>query len=101
MGASGTRHYNVTGFTGIVQLKNYAVMPDGRQYIGVAGKVSVLRDKDVLGFEVTGGEANWGCRIDGATGSINVLGCQIKLVHQFDGGLPADLGNANAYYQVP
>ncbi len=88
-------------FTGIVQLKQFAPMPDGRQYIGIAGKVSVVQDTEVIGFEVKGGDtANWGCRVDGPNGSVNILGCQIKLVHQFDGGLPESLDSGH-YYRVP
>lgn len=99
MGESAQK-FDAQNFDGIVQLKQYAPAPDGRQYIGFAGKVSVLRDKDVVGFEVKGGDtANWVCRIEGRSGSINVLGCQIKLVHQFDGGLPEKLDAA--YYLVP
>lgn len=94
------KRFNPQEFTGIVQLKGYAVMPDGKQYIGVAGKVSVIKDEEMIGFEVRGGEtANWLLRIDGPTGSINVLGCQVKLVHQFDSGLPDPLDSA--YYRVP
>lgn len=92
--------FNSQDFTGLVQLKQYAPAPDGHQYIGFAGRVSVLRDQDVIGFEVRGGDtANWLCRIDGPSGSINVLGCQVKLVHQFDGELPENLDAA--YYRVP
>lgn len=99
--AKGKR-FDTDGFVGIVQLKGFAMMPDGRQYMGVAGKVSVLRDEEVVGFKVSGGEtANWLCRVEGPSGSINILGCQVKLVHQFDGGLPPDLASANAYYEVP
>lgn len=95
------QRFDSSNFSGIVQLKQFAPMPDGRQYIGLAGKVSVLQDSEVVGFEVKGGDtANWICRVDGPTGSINVLGCQIKLVHQFDGGLPDSLDSGHCY-RVP
>lgn len=96
---SGQR-FDTKGFTGIVQLKQYALMPDGKQYIGIAGKVSILSDQDVVGFKVAGGEtANWIARVEGPTGSVNILGCQIKLVHQVDGELDPNL--TREYYKVP
>lgn len=77
--------FNVKEFDGAVQLKQYAMMPDGKNYIGVVGKVSILSDKEVVGFEVRGSEtANWIARVQGPSGSVNILGCQIKMVHQFD-----------------
>lgn len=98
--AKKQQRFDPSGFTGVVQLKNYALMPDGRNCIAVAGKVSVLSDQEVVGFEVKGGDtANWICRVDGPTGSVNILGCQIKLVHQFDGALPESLDSN--YYRVP
>lgn len=93
--------FNAKDFTGIVQLKTFAPIPDGRQYIGFAGRVSILSDKEVVDFEVKGGDtANWVARVDGPTGSINVLGCQIRMIHQYDDGLPSDL-DAGHYYVVP
>lgn len=96
----GQSRFNASGFDGIVQLKQYALMPDGKQYIGVAGKVSILRDEDVVGWKVAGGEtANWIARIEGPGGSVNILGCQIKMVHQFDDGLDSNL--SREFYRVP
>lgn len=96
----GKPQFNTKGFTGIVQMKTYNLMPDGRQYVGVAGKVSILADADVVGFEVKGSEtANWIARVQGPTGSVNILGCQIRMVHQFDGELPPTPGDH--FYQVP
>lgn len=94
------QRFNPKNFDGIVQLKQYALMPDSKQYIGIAGKVTVVSDQEMVGFEVKGGEtANWLLRIDGESGSVNVLGCQVKFVHQFDNGLPDPL--AHEYYRVP
>lgn len=77
--------FNVKGFDGAVQLKNYVMMPDGKNYLGVVGKVSILSDSEVVGFEVKGSEtANWIARVEGSKGSVNILGCQIRLIHQFD-----------------
>jgi hypothetical protein len=94
------KRFDATEFQGIVQLKNYAIMPDGKQYIGIAGKCSVVKDEEMIGFEVRGGEtANWMMRIDGDKGSVNVLGCQVRMVHQFDDAVPEDLDQD--YYEVP
>lgn len=91
--------FNVKNFDGAVQLKQYAMMPDGKQYIALVGKVSILGDSEVIDFEVKGSEtANWIARVQGPNGSVNILGCQIKLVHQFDSGIPDDLDSA--YYAV-
>lgn len=92
--------FNPTDFFGVVQLKAFSLFPNGKQYNGIAGKVSILADKDVVGFEVKGSEtANWIARIDGINGSVNVLGCQIRMVHQYDAGLPDAIDNN--YYLVP
>jgi hypothetical protein len=100
MGRKLDKRFDPTDFTGIVQLKQYAPFPDGRQYIGVAGQVSVIKDEEMIGFEVRGGEtANWLLRVDGPTGSINILGCQVRMVHQFDGAMPDSLDTS--YYRVP
>ncbi len=94
------RRFNTEGFAGIVQLKQYALIPDGRQYLGIAGDVSILRDEDIVGFKVSGGEtANWIARVNGRSGSVNILGCQIKMVHQFDAGLSDTL--VRDFYRVP
>jgi hypothetical protein len=94
------QRFDAKNFDGIVHLKQYALMPDGKQYIGIAGKISVVSDQEMVGFEVKGGEtANWVLRVDGEGGSVNILGCQVKLVHQFDDGLPEDI--TREYYRVP
>lgn len=97
------QRFNVKGFSGAVQLKQFALMPDGKQYIGISGKVSILSDEEMVGFKVSGGESNWIARIDGEQGSVNVLGCQVRLVHQFDApNLPSTFAEINtAFYQVP
>lgn len=99
-GMKRDQRFDVRGFTGIVQLKGYVLMLDGKQYIGVAGKISILSDEEVAGFEARGGEtANWIARVEGPSGTVNILGCQIRMVHQLDGDLPADL--TREYYRVP
>ena len=94
------QRFDAKDFTGIVNLKHYTIMPDGKQYIAIAGQVSALSDKEVVGFEVKGGDtANWILRVDGPSSSVNILGCQVKLVHQYDGGLPDNLDSS--VYVVP
>jgi hypothetical protein len=96
----GESRYNVNGFEGLVVLKQFNTYPDGKSYVGVAGKVSIQRDKDLVGFEVRGGDtANWALRVDGPSGSVTILGCQVRMVHQFDREIPDDLDPL--FYRVP
>lgn len=98
MGAE--QRFDPTGFDGIVQMKHFMLMPDGKQYIGAAGKVTFVTDMEMVGFEVKGGEtANWLLRVDGPGGSLNILGCQVRAVHQYDNGVPDALDSS--YYRVP
>lgn len=80
MGKTDTppQRLNVDGFDGVVMLKHWLAHPNGRNYIGFKGKVTVLRDVEAVGFPVSGGESNWMVRVQGPTQSINVLGCQVR-----------------------
>lgn len=92
--------FNVKDFDGAVKLKHYSMMPDGKNYIAVVGKVSILGDKEVINFEVKGSEtANWIARVEGPGGSVNILGCQIEMVHQWSKGVPDSMDST--YYRVP
>ena len=72
-----------TDFEGTVFLKHYLHFLDGRQYVAFHGRCTVYSDKDAVGFEAKGGEtANWIVRVEGARGSMNILGCQIRAVYQ-------------------
>lgn len=83
---------NATDFPGTVFLKHYQQFIDGRNYLGFHGRCTVLSDKDAVGFEAKGGEtANWIVRVEGARGSMNILGCQIRSVYQGD-----EVGDSNA-----
>lgn len=94
----GNPKYNTTNFDGAVLLKHYAMMPDGKNYIGIVGKVTVLGDSEVVNFEVRGSEtANWIARVEGPSGSVNILGCQIRLIQQFNDGIP---DNFDSVYHV-
>lgn len=90
--------FNVKGFDGAVKLKHYSMMPDGKNYIAVCGKVSILSDSEVVNFEVKGSEtANWIARVEGPNGSVNILGCQVRMIHQFNDGIP---DNFDSVYHV-
>jgi hypothetical protein len=92
--------FNVKGFDGAVKLKHYSMMPDGKNYIAVVGKVSILGDSEVIDFEVKGSEtANWIARVEGPGGSLNILGCQIEMIHQWSDGVPEPMDST--YYKVP
>lgn len=75
-------HLIVDGFDGVVVMKQWLHHPDGRQYIGFIGKVSIISDENAVGFKVSGGESNWIARVQGPTTSVNVLGCQIRGVYE-------------------
>lgn len=71
--------FKTTDFDGALLLKHYMADPDGQQYIGYSGKVSILAAKEMLGFEVTGQETNWVARVEGPSGqSVNFPGCQVR-----------------------
>lgn len=72
-------------FGGSVILKEWVRWHDGRQFIGFTGRVSILQDEELVGFRVKGTESNWVARVDGATESINILGCQVRAVHVHEG----------------
>jgi hypothetical protein len=72
---------NIEQFEGTVVLKQSTWWMDGRSYAGFRGTVSVLEGKEALGFEVKD-ESNWFARIEGKTASVNIPGCQVKMVVQ-------------------
>lgn len=68
------------GFYGSVVLKDWLRERDGRQHIGITGKISILQDVDLVGFRAKGNESNWVARVDGETESVTILGCQVRAV---------------------
>lgn len=72
------------GFNGVVILKEWQTAPDGINYIGFVGLVSILKDEEILGFELRGNDSNWVARVDGATMAITVPGCQVRAVWAID-----------------
>lgn len=79
----------VQKFHGAVILKQATWWPTGHTYHTFIGTVSVLEGKDALGFEVKD-DSNWFARIEGERGSINIPGCQVKMVLQGEGLTAAD-----------
>jgi hypothetical protein len=68
----------VQGFYGTVVLKDWLRWGDDKQYLGFYGRIYIYQDKEVVGFTVRGNDSNWIARIQGATSSVNVMGCQVR-----------------------
>lgn len=74
-------------FHGTVFLKEFARDLGGSQYVGFRGRVSILGDREVVGFRVSGTESNWIARIEGPTQTYNFLGCEVRYVATHDESL--------------
>jgi hypothetical protein len=75
----GEKRYVTKGFYGTVILKDWTEGPDGDQYKGFTGLVSILKDEEIVGFKSEGNNnANWVARVEGPTTSVTILGCQIR-----------------------
>lgn len=88
-------NYITEDFDGAVICKEFMLAPFAQpadSFIVFAGKVSIIRDKDIVGFEAHGNEANWIARVDGPTCSINILGCQIRAIAEGPQAVSADDG---------
>ena len=83
---------NPQGFKGTVLTKEWLRYHTGRQYAGFFGTVYIYQDKE-LGLSVRGNESNWMVRIQGATESMNILGCQIRgiIEHTIQPSVEADI----------
>lgn len=68
------------GFNGAVALKESFMLPDGRWIQVVVGRVRILQDEVIAGFKTRGTESNWVARVEGATGAVNILGCQVRAI---------------------
>lgn len=73
-------------FSGTVITKEWTPALDGRQFRMFTGRISILQDTEIVGFNVTDRESNWLARVEGPTQSYNLLGCQIRgvIVHPAD-----------------
>lgn len=76
--------FNVDRFDGYVALKDWLVCPDSQTYLAIKGKISILKNIDVVGFDATNREANFFVRVESNDGqkSMNIFGCQIKGIYQ-------------------
>lgn len=94
-----TKNLKTQDFAGVVLLKNFRLFPDGRQYIGVEGSVSIMEGKAALGFDVKD-ESNWIARVEGPKTSVNIPGCQVAIVFEGDEYVDTDPAKAE-YFVVP
>ncbi len=77
------KSYITEDFAGIVYLKDWIRGIDGKQYMAIAGQVSIVEDKDLIGFKTRGTESNWVANIKSVLDSrsvLTVLGCQIRAI---------------------
>lgn len=96
--------FDIKNFPGIVHLKDWLQMPDGKAYLAIAGRCSVISDEEMLGFKVGRAESNWLVRVEGGEGgSVNILGCQVRAVSVLPPLQPgAEYVNSNRdFYWVP
>lgn len=71
--------YVTQDFMGTVFLKDWLRWHDGRSYIGLVGKISIIQDEALVGFRTKGGESNWVARIEGPSeDAVVILGCQVR-----------------------
>ena len=62
---SSTKKYITVEFKGTVVLKEWLPHPNGRSYNSIMGKVTILRDEQIIGFKVNDRESNWLARVEG------------------------------------
>ena len=80
--------YETQVFFGTVIIKEWVHGLDGLQYRQITGKISIINDKELVGFSVKGNESNWVARIEGELQTYTILGCQIRGVVTHSKGLP-------------
>jgi hypothetical protein len=66
------------GFYGTVILKEFIRGQDGRSYDQLMGTISILTDKEIVGFEVNDRDSKWVARIEGPSSAFVILGCQVR-----------------------
>ena len=86
-----------SGAEGVVIAMDWIRMPDGRSYLGFRGDIHILSAEDAVGFTPTGhNSANWFARVVGPKTTVNLMGCQVRVV------LEGDHPDANTdIYTVP
>lgn len=89
---------NVDGFVGTVMCMDWVYMPDGRLYRGIHGTISAMSDVEAVGWEAKGhNTANWLARIAGRTSSVNLMGCQVRMVIEGPAAAPSGSGVPDIY----
>lgn len=68
-------------FKGAVMLKDWMGCPDGRNYMIIAGNITVHQNKDLVGFEASNREANFVVIVHGEKNQMGIFGCQIRGVY--------------------
>lgn len=79
-------------FHGIVHLKDWLHCQDGRAYMQVRGKVSVVLAETLAGFKPQKSEANWIAEVESKDGTSKtwILGCQIRAITACPPGAPSN-----------
>lgn len=98
--------YITEQFDGVVQLTSNNRYQDpvrGTWFSCIAGKVTIMEDKDLVGFKTRSTDSNWIARIEGPSGrSINILGCKVHSVTAFNKGMPTiDAQSSPDVFMVP
>lgn len=76
---------NVDAFPGVVVTMDWIRMPGGQLFGSFKGTVSVMSANEAVGWEPTGhNSANWLVRIHGPKASVNLMGCQVRLILEGD-----------------
>jgi len=65
-------------FYGTVILKDWFHGLDSLQYKQITGEISIINDKELVGFSAKGNESNWVANIKGSNQIYTILGCQIR-----------------------
>lgn len=69
-------------FWGVVTTIDWVPAPNGVQYKGFQGRVSVLDAEAVLGVNPGRGEAQWIAQVEGEADTVWIPGCKVALVAQ-------------------
>ena len=77
-------------FYGYVCFKDWITLPNGKSYKGYVGNVSIVKNKELVGFEASGRESNWCAVIQGHDQTHSALGCQIRCIGEWDSSAPID-----------
>ena len=89
------QQFQIKNFYGTVFLKEWMRSLSGIDFLQIRGKISVVKDTELVGFEVTGkGTENWAVRVVGEKEQWTILGCQIRAVVAHEQDAPVSSHNA-------